>query len=384
MTTPTVAAISSYLAAAGWHLRPETWRGASLWTHGPDHEVLVPAHDGMRDRGLRVSDLLEVVAAVEQRPQDEIERDIVSPPADIQSYKTHPDNLPRGMTTLAAGVKALEGVRDTLWSAARAVVEGPHTSFAGKAPTVVRDLLERVQLAPARTGSYVIAVRVPLHATQRAAAPARSDDIGRAEDESPLARQVTEQMHDAVLAASAAVSAPGLEAFDDTITAGVSSSLCFALSRLAGADLQRPFEVEYRWAPALRADVPSSRVAFPGGSGEVLRRAGRRLQHFTVSGEATVTGLIHSLVDDAAKGDRWRVNVRGDLTTDRSAGSRRSVWVRLVTQAAYDGAVAAHLAQQPVTATGPLASVAHRVELHPDPSGLRLTEPPVDDNPAME
>jgi hypothetical protein len=78
-----------------------------------------------------------------------------------------------------------------------------------------------------------------------------------------------------------------------------------------------------------------------------------------------VTGVVEGLHDDAAGDDRWRIKVRGELTTEHLERSRRAVWVRLEDQAAYDRAFIAQREQRVITMEGELSSTTGRVELVP-------------------
>ena len=69
MTIPLkVDDIASYLAEAGWDRDPQGWRGASVWRHPGDYEVLVPPRDGMGDGARRVREVLRCLSSVEDRP----------------------------------------------------------------------------------------------------------------------------------------------------------------------------------------------------------------------------------------------------------------------------------------------------------------------------
>jgi hypothetical protein len=364
MTTPRVADIVTYLRDTGWRERPDGWRGASIWfrpdTPAGDRELLVPPRDDMGDSDLRVRDILDALTTVENRPGDEIARDIDSPLVDTQSYRTFPDDLPSGLTTVAGGLRALQGVRDVLVASARTVLEGPHLAFRGSAPRSAADLLRLAQLGPSLPGSYVLTVRVPVDEPESlfTAAP-------------PFGRRVLVQMHDAVAAVRDAVAASGegrdLAVFDDTVTAGVSADLCSALSDLAGTTRRQPFDVAFRWARGRPAQRPPMTMTFGAESGALIRSAAERLRRLEVSGPATITGVIESLHDDPPGRDRWRIRVRGDLirgtATGQPDGSRRSIWVRLGGQQEYDQAIAAHRTRQTIRAAGELATVDGRIEL---------------------
>lgn len=76
-STVKVSGITAYLQqAGGWHLMPERLRGASIWSHETGYEVLVPGRDGMGDHDMRVWEILDTLAEVEQRPPAQIATDI--------------------------------------------------------------------------------------------------------------------------------------------------------------------------------------------------------------------------------------------------------------------------------------------------------------------
>jgi hypothetical protein len=78
-----------------------------------------------------------------------------------------------------------------------------------------------------------------------------------------------------------------------------------------------------------------------------------------------VAGFVETLHDQPETGDRWRVKVRGDLTTRGGTAFGRTIWVRLDGQSSYDRAIAAHRARHLVRVRGDL-SAQGRVELVTD------------------
>lgn len=359
-----VADMTSYLAATGWRQRPETWRDASLWDHPDGHGALVPPRDGMADAPERSWELLQVLAKAEGRPPDEIAEDIASPMMDSQSVRTFPRDQPSGYVSLAAGVRALAGIRSLVAVAARAELEGRRFAYRGNHPPEVNTLLGVVQLGPTKPGSYIFTLRVP-------AEPAGQQMLDTADS---LPRLSTLRLFHAVTAAHRATADVGargdLAAFDDTVAAGVSANLCEALSDLGGPHQQQPFEISFRWARGLPADVPATTVAFGAESGTVLRSAAKRLWQLDSAGPASITGLVESLHDDPHTDDRWRIRVRGEVVT--SAGrirERRTVWLRL-SPADYQRAVEAHLARRAVRARGALVPTGRRVEVVVEADGF--------------
>jgi hypothetical protein len=354
-----VADVSAYLAATGWRRHQQQWRSAAIWAYLDGVEVLVPPRDGMGDADLRLREILCTLSQVEARPVDEIAQDIGSPLVDTQSYRTFPVGLPPGTTTLPAGVQALTGIRDLFSAAARAVEEGPHLAFTGQRSRRVSEFLDRVQLATARAGSYVVQVRVPVGAG--------------AAGGTPSGRDVLLQVYDAISAVLPAAESGEPAAFDGVITAGVSAEFCDALSDLAGPQRRQPFEIGFRWARGLRSELPPATVTLPAGSGVLLRTAAVRLRALNVSDDASVSGTVETLSEPVGAGT-WRIKVRGELRTGMSVANRRAVWVRLPDRDAYDLAITAHSRQRLVRAVGVLTSTTGRVELVARRGGLEELE----------
>jgi hypothetical protein len=375
---PSVRDITTYLRYNAWR-QSATWRGASVWAHADGYEVLVPPRDDLADSGPRVRELLSVLTAVERRPAGDIAMDIGAPLEDVQSFRTFPAGMPSGYTSLDAGISALRGVHSLIAVAARTAAEGPRPEFSGRTPADVSGLLRRVRLGPGRPGSYIFTVRIPVEVPDD---DAPEENGGRAE---PLGRQTARQLHEAVIAvrdAAARAETDGLAAFDDTVTAGVSANLCQALSALAGHGRAQAFEMTFRWGRGLAPDpghpagtlLPASTVRldtvrldtvrFAEGTGRTIHAAAAHLRRVRVSGAAEVTGYVESLHDQPETGDRWRIKVRGDLTTaGGGTGYSRSVWIRLDGQDSYGRAIAAHRDRLLVRARGDLSASRGRVEL---------------------
>ena len=377
---PTVEDIRSYLRHSGWRREPRTWHDASIWANADGYEILVPPSDDLVDADLRVREILSVLTAVERRPGDEIAHDIGAPFADTQSFRTFPDGLPTGFTSLPVGLRGLQGVRDLVCAAARNVVEGPLPAYPGGTPPAVAGLLHRVQLGPSRPGSYVLTVRVPLNGPPDGSPDGSPAGRGAQPAAAPLGRQVTRRLYDAVAAvrmASARATEDDLTPFDETVAAGVSANLCEAMSGLAGRERRQPFEIAFRWGRGVASDVPAGILRFSTGTGVVISAAATRLRRLGASGDAAVTGVVESLHDQAQSKDRWRVKVRGDLTTrtgQAGGATVRTVWVRLGGQEPYDQAISAHKTKQRVRAQGVLAALKGRIELIVSDGGFDILD----------
>ncbi|WP_199438811.1 hypothetical protein [Umezawaea beigongshangensis] len=337
--------IVDYLRHTGWTPRPERWRGASIWSLADGHDVLVPARDGTGDGALRVREIVDVLALVEQRSRQDVVTDISSPLVDTQWIRTFPDDLPSGFTTLGDGLSVLSGVGGALRAAARAAVGEEHAG-------AVERLLARVQLGTARPGSFVVPVRVPV------------DEPPPDDGALPLGRRVTLSLHDAVAVLSGATAHGEESSVDEVVAAGVSADLCESLGDLGGEDRRAPFEIGFRWARSLPSDVPASTFGFERGAGAVLRAAA---EHRRRLGAPVLVGEVRSLQDDASREDRWRIEVvPGD--------GGRTTWVRLLELSSYVKAIVAHRDRRRVRVRGTVTGTGRKTELTADPGGLEVLD----------
>ncbi|RCG30136.1 hypothetical protein DQ384_17865 [Sphaerisporangium album] len=349
MTNLSVADINGYLAATGWVRQPEDWRGAAVWVHEDDHEILVPGTDELSDGARRIREILALLARLEGRSREEIASDIGAPMADVQWYRAPIVPL-EGHFGLVDAVTALTSAEAALSAAARAVVTGPRPAFDGGTPKAVRDLLARAWIGPIVPSQNILAIRVPLDHDH-------SGDQPLARRSLVLLQRATVLLHEA----SAEAHRTGdISVFDGIVRDGVSADLCVALARFAGPDPGTRFEVGFRWARAMPSELPASKVVFEAETGILLRRVAHRLRRLPRQ-NASVTGLIGTLFDNGGE-DRFRVHVRGEVFVG-DGEPRKAIWVRLPGETAYDLAVEAHRNRTPVRAHGTLMEVHRRLEL---------------------
>ena len=353
-----VSDVASYLAAAGWRRAPEDWRGGAVWTSG-DIEVLVPPSDDLGDTELRIRELVTRVARVEARSTADVAHDIASAFVDTASFRLQPAE--GAGPSLPAGTHAIDGIRRMLATAARTVVEGPQRTFTAPVAPAVSALLGSTRLANSGRAGFGVTVTVPLLS------------------DSTLGRSVVTQLYDATSALADSIEHDD-GALDRAAAAGVSADFCRALSDLGGDGRREPFEVGFRWAHGVPTELAPQVLTFGEGAGQRIRRVARRLRLIDLSGPATVIGRIESLHDDPS-GARWRVRVRGELRTDRTIGTSRSVWARLHGPSSYAVAIAAHRDGRAVRVTGFRDSAAARQDLAVPPDGLVILNNPGQNQP---
>ncbi|SEP21485.1 hypothetical protein [Amycolatopsis saalfeldensis] len=349
-----VSAIADYLRETGWQRRPLQWRGASIWTReGAD--VLVPARDGMGDGDLRVREILDVLAAVEDRAPGEIAQDIGSAPADTQQLTIFPPGRASGFASLRQTLGVLAGLGETFLEATRAVFRRNPAAFGDGTAEDVDGFMAGIQIGAGRPGSYIIPVQVPLD--------------GPEGPRPPLGRLVTRELHSAV---------SFLSGRKEPLPGPLSPALCDALAGLADESGERPFEIGFGWSRRLPSDMPAATYRFEEDSGPRFRATAEKLRHAESSAVLrqstasasdiglarhviTATGLIETLHRDQPDGDQWTIDVRAD--SPLTGTSRRVLHVQLPDRAVYEAALAAHRQERRVRLAGDVTIHPRRTEL---------------------
>jgi hypothetical protein len=357
-------ALMGYLTSRGWR-NEGTWRGALVWS-ATGTQLLIPPRQVYPDDEELLHEAVAKLAAVEDRPEEDIRLDITEPMVDRLDIRTLPAT-PSGTIPLLSGAKAVDSIVEILDTSARTVEEGTHLVFTGRRSGHVQDFLSRVRLGTSRPGSYVFSARVPVDISDHHQASLFDDD-----EPAPFGRQVLETLDRALRAAHAACEQVirGTATFDlieDHVEDGLSADFCEAVAGLAGYSLDRPFEMSFGWARGLSAPAGGT-IRFTATMASVLSQAGKQLKELSRIGAATITGIIEDLHDDGVEPPR--IKIRGELQTSTDVVVR-AVWV-VVGNADYARAGDMHYRRLPVRVSGRLVTTGTRLELRPDSDGLRM------------
>ncbi len=365
--------LGRYLTSRGWRPRRQTRLGATIWTFGTgnrESQVLVPRDRELRDYLDRIWDVIGTLAAVEERSEQDVLRDLSQPYVDTQYFHTHP-GTPSGTAPILSGIAALEGIRDLMEAAAYSLVRRPAPVLpGGRRPAETTALVRNLRVGPTSPGSYVIAAQVPL------TIPAPEARLFEVEAEPPFERRVLLRLYQALRAAQSAASevllrTQDMDAFDAQVENGVSSNLCRALAKLGGPDSernQRPqqFEIDFSWAPGL-ADRPATvPVRFQPELIRILDQAADELGAVPPEGTAVITGTITKT--DRDDPSRPKVQVRGTIRVETPEGPQerqRALWVTLAPEQFADLVPPLVATTERVRAAGQLTHTGKRMALDP-------------------
>ena len=157
--------IVAYLQMRGWR-EADSAGSAMARFQGPEDDagdaitVLVPTSVTLRDYALRLHDLLEALAAVEERPLTSIVRDVAFVRKDILHVRVSSPETTRGSAPLNVAAGLIENTRRALAAAAASVIHGPSMHYS-PLPKDAYDFANSCHLVALNPGSIDTAIEIP-------------------------------------------------------------------------------------------------------------------------------------------------------------------------------------------------------------------------------
>jgi len=246
----TIADTVSWLKANGWSALSEEGKGSFVrFTKSIEEglaEIELPRHPDFRDFALRMAEVVDIAATVENRPQSEIVSDIRRAGVDTLRLRFEGGIASSGRVKAENGAGLFQGVRDLLLAGACATVER-RPLFARRKPDQAMQFLQHVCFAPPELGSFTVVVESPVIPHLQGQASLFADD-----PEPPFERRAMKtlaQSVDAVIRASEQTSlSQELTPFLQAIELGVTANLCEALASVLRAMEGSVLEAKFAWS----------------------------------------------------------------------------------------------------------------------------------------
>jgi hypothetical protein len=371
--------VSAYLKASGWRQHEQYDRDASLWLRSqpPEAELLLPLRQELADFPLRMSEVLRILAEVENRSELDVIRDLATATSDLIRVRSLGPLTDNGTLPLEQAVSLVEHSRNLVLAAACAAIE-KRTYYAKRKPDQAMEYLGRVRMGQTEQGSYVLTILSPVPPelkTEQTAFPFAVQDL------EPFERQVTRTMFEALrsmsLAAAEAATTGNMEPSRTSVSSGVSAILCEAV--VGAAQISSGVDVAVTWArsrPILwrlgKKLIPEGQehITIGGDYAEVIAEAARIFRASTPVEDFELDGFVVRL----HRGPRAKT---GDVTIVCAVeGHLRNVTVELGGQA-YSDAVRAHDRRIVVTCIGDLSQEGRSFRLR-NPRHFQLRLAPSD------
>lgn len=331
----------AYLRARDWTHEGGFRDVESYWRFAErGQELVLPLQPEFGDYALRMSQVVDSLAGLEERSSWHVLRDLLTANMDVVSLSVNNDGAEDGSISLPRGVELFENARTMLVSVARSVVQ-PRPSFLGGPPAEVTRYVKGVRVGQSERGSYVVNLLSPVAATRRS----QPDDDQIFDDrdyqgDAHFARSVIDMLEKALRSTEEATEQSKIDAtyraFVNGVYSGVSANLCEALVKINESSGERGVKVNLRWAYTLPERGRQRRTfEFDPSSVPVLREAAAILRETDPFEDYLLTGRVIGLHRDELI-RMGRVTVKADVE-----GVNRNVIVDLA-RTDYSEAVFAH------------------------------------------
>jgi hypothetical protein len=328
--------VAAYLRGTGWQWEDAMGGKASVWTRTTDAEcrpLLLPKHSEFADYGARLLDLVEALAAAEERPESQIAADLLLVDTDVVRVRLGPPVARAGSVPLLGAIDLVAGMKGVIEASACAVEE-PRPAYPSRRSRRVSEYMQATRFGQTSIGSFVASVLCPLR-TPESAGEARSELL-------PFGREVTEKVSRSVAearrAAEVAVLEDDLSPFEDAVAEGVSAELCQALARIGrGRRGMHGLTLSVAWSPQLESD-PALRTSMQlePAHCEVLPDAAELLRRARCPDGDELMGWVQRLERSEPDESGGKVTVEAQVD-----GKRRKVQMALPPDE-YEEAVEAH------------------------------------------
>jgi hypothetical protein len=351
-----VADLRSYLLGKGWQVDPFKRPQVILFQGRLDDagnplKLLVPASEDLDDYPLRIEETLQTLGLLENRPIDEIVRNIVTPTSDILHLRLECPETRTGTLALGLVEPFFANVRNLLVFAACGEIR-PQPYYTLPLKQAVQ-LANRCRLRPAPTASFRVDVEVSV-----------APPVNQAQIQSkayPLERRVLLSLMQALgqLQRSFEEGQPGrvVTASASRVSANLSEAILGMRSGLADAR----WEASVSWSASWPLDEhPPERIVFEGRAFEQLDSISRALR----TGDGPSRRQFRGRVVRLTAADSLHSDA-GPLTITLAVDSARApAHVQVILNPAqYREACIAHLEGQPILIKGVLDRVGRTWQL---------------------
>ncbi len=316
--------VQLYLTGHGWKRddASSTVQGSVYRRPGlRDAEAILPNRRELADYVERMADVVQMVAAVEQRKPWQVLADLSSPPADVLRLQVSTQDAALGALPLNEGIRLIDGARSLLLAAACSARQ-PAAYYPRQAYKEALEFLQECQLGQTERGSFVAKIIAPVPpAISRQTTLFEMDDEALIASE-PFARQSTVRLMTALSHIRSAIDSGNYDQILEGVGAGVSANLCEAVASMQPEGNQAQLNIRMSWSssrPRLPKAVESA-VGFSQTAFEIVRESGRKLRETVSSSRKRIEGHVinlkanTSLFDDFEGTVVLRANVGGVAT----------------------------------------------------------------------
>jgi hypothetical protein len=357
--------VQLYLSSRGWQAEPAAPSGKATifrFPNQPDAEVLLPRTRDCADYALRMGDVAQMIAAVEQRPIREVLVDLSGPPADVIRFGILAPEASLGNLPLDEGIRLVQGAREILLAAACSA-HHPQPFYPRQSFKEAMDFLATCRLGQTERGSFIATILAPVPPLLEPPSLFPHDQHLTVATE-PYARRVTLRLMSSLQVVRDYIRTGKHEHILQGVEAGVSANLCEAIASVKPPGDQSTLQIRISWARS-RANVPPDlpqKVDFSQAALPIIEEVARRLRQRATPKLDRIEGFVVALKGETTLLEGFEGNV-----IIRAVISGQSARVQLtLNKSDYAKACDAHRDARRVAVSGVLHRGAKAFELlHP-------------------
>jgi hypothetical protein len=154
--------LKNYALSSGWERVGELPNKFFIYKHIVNgNQLLVPVDVTFDDYYRRISDALEVIAAVEKRPITSILNDVFTPNVDVIRYRLVGQEYENGTAPLGEGLSLISGSKKSLFVSALQV-QSPKKFYKRLRNSEAEDFLNKCRLGQTERGSFITTLVCPI------------------------------------------------------------------------------------------------------------------------------------------------------------------------------------------------------------------------------
>jgi hypothetical protein len=341
--------VQIYVASRGWKRddasstpKGNVYRYPAL----RDAEALIPSRRDLADYVERMADVVQMLAAVEQRSAWEIIADLSSPPADVLRLRISAPNATLGTLPLDEGIRLIDGARSLLLAAACSARQAA-AFYPRQAYKEALEFLQACHLGQTERGSFVAKIMAPVPPEISRQGTLFDTDEGAFIASEPFARQSTVRLMSALGHIRGSIDSGNYDQILEGVGEGVSANLCEAVASMQPEGDQAHLHIRMTWSssrPRLPKTVESA-IGFSRTAFEIVRESGRKLREELYMTRKRLEGRVISLKADPSLLDDFEgmVTLKADVggTPTRVQVLLRSDEYKMACNAHRDGLVVA-------------------------------------------
>ncbi|MFD8700062.1 hypothetical protein [Kitasatospora purpeofusca] len=341
--------IASYLNRSGW-VRSLSGRIAEVWQSQADANlsVIVPKLSDAPDFQRNLMMLTSEIARRENRPPEEVAREISRQFIDVTDLRAEDDSITDGTIPLNAGIHLFSSANRLMVSAAAATMTR-QGSYGRSMPRAAHQHARRMRIGQTRPGSYIVPIISSARFGSLVDRDSTEPQLRMESADSYFDRRILTTLSRALeTLAEMAVNrehSPSRDEMLSSVDEGVSSELCSAVLDVLLKGEVSVFDVKFNWAPSSPApEFALDEVTFTEDSIHILGNVKAELEESQIPSERILFGVIRRLslkanessgrvaMETVIDGKKRTVSFDLDLETYRRAaiyhGERRPVVVR--------------------------------------------------------